>query len=157
MTVLILLSVVILAIASITIKKTVPAMIAFAMMMFMLGIYYMVLDEKLLGLLQIFVYTGGIVVLMLFGVTVIGPEFPEAKKRPWAIVSTLLITLSLTYFVLVLFPDQSAIAAEHGDQTTVFTEYYADFAIIFALVGSSLLYGTMKMAKLLTAKRSYDA
>ena len=156
MSILILLSVVILAIASITIKKTVPAMIAFAMMMFMLGIYYMVLDEKLLGLLQVFVYTGGIVVLMLFGITVIGPEFPEAKKRPWAIVSTLLVAVALAYLVLVLFPDQQTIAADPDDQAKIFAEHYADFALIFALVGSSLLYGTMKVAKLLTAKRSYD-
>ena len=56
MNILILVAIIILAISSISIKKTVPAMVSFFMMMFLLGVYYIILDEKLLGLLQIFVY-----------------------------------------------------------------------------------------------------
>ncbi|WP_456479262.1 NADH-quinone oxidoreductase subunit J family protein, partial [Nautilia sp.] len=84
MSVLILALAVILAVMALTQKNTVSAVLAFVMMMFLLGVYYILMDEKLLGLFQIFVYTGGIVVLTLFGVTVIGSKFPKFEIRPWA-------------------------------------------------------------------------
>ena len=153
MSLLILVAVLILALASITLKKTVPAMIAFASMMFLLGIYYFVLDEKLLGLLQIFVYTGGIVVLMLFGITVIGDTFPDAKARPWAIVSSVAVGAALIYLVTMLLPHADVVAVQTGNQAQAFTEHYADFVLIFALIGVSLLYGTMKMVHFLRGKQ----
>jgi NADH-quinone oxidoreductase subunit J len=155
MNLLILIAVLILALASITLKKTVPAMIAFASMMFLLGIYYFLLDEKLLGLLQIFVYTGGIVVLMLFGITVIGETFPEAKARPWAILSSILVGGSLIYLVTMLLANTPMLTEQSSNQALAFTERYADFVLIFALIGVSLLYGTMKMVKFLRGKH-YD-
>jgi len=97
---LLLTAVVILAVMSITVKRTVPAVLSFAILMFLLGLYYIGYGEKLLGLFQIFVYTGGIVVLMLFGVTVIGTKFPEEKGRPWAVTSIVLITIG---FLIIPF------------------------------------------------------
>lgn len=151
MSLLILVAVILLAVASITVKKTVTAMISFAMMMFLLGIYYLLLDEKLLGLLQIFVYTGGIVVLMLFGITVIGEAFPEPKTRPWAIIASIIVGASLIYFV-VSFAPALTITIETTHQAQAFTDHYADLVMIFALIGVSLLYGTMKMVKFLRGK-----
>ncbi len=153
MSLLILVAVLILALASITLKKTVPAMIAFALMMFLLGIYYFVLDEKLLGLLQIFVYTGGIVVLMLFGITVIGDTFPKAKARPWAIVSSIAVGAALMYLVTMMLPTMQTLTPHTSNQAQAFTEHYADFVLIFALIGVSLLYGTMKMVRFLRGKQ----
>ena len=85
--------VMLLAIGSLVIKKSVPAMISFILMMAVLGLYYINLDAKLLGLFQIFIYTGGIMVLMLFGVTIIGLEFPEYKKKPLNSVGAFLFFL----------------------------------------------------------------
>jgi len=82
MNIVILTIVLALAIASLNLKKSIASLISFALMMLVLGIYYISLDEKLLGLFQIFVYTGGIGVLMLFGITLIGVEFPITKKNP---------------------------------------------------------------------------
>ncbi len=154
MSLLILVAVLILALASITLDKTVPAMISFAMMMFLLGLYYLLLDEKLLGLLQIFVYTGGIVVLMLFGITVIGEQFPPAKARGWAIVAAVLVAAALTYLLLVVLSVPKVDTTAVTQQASYFSQHYADLVLIFALIGASLLYGSMKMLRFLRCKAS---
>ncbi len=156
MTILLLSIVLILAAASLMIKKSVPAIISFALMMFVLGIYYMSLDAKLLGLFQIFIYTGGIVVLMLFGVTIIGIEFPKAASRPWAAFSALVIFGLLVTLFLRHVPTLIRGVSQPTEDVTLFSSNFSDLVIIFALIGSSLLYGTIKMAGVLKARRSRD-
>ena len=146
MNILLLIIVLVLAAASLVLKKSVSAMISFALMMFLLGIYYITLDAKLLGLFQIFVYTGGIVVLMLFGITIIGREFPEAKTRPWAAVSAFLVFVVLVLLFLRVAGKLVAVADKPVETVQLFAADYNDMVILFALIGSSLLYGTVKMA-----------
>jgi NADH-quinone oxidoreductase subunit J len=143
---LLLTAVIILAVISITVKKTVPAVLSFAILMFLLGLYYIGYGEKLLGLFQIFVYTGGIVVLMLFGVTVIGTNFPKEKGRAWAVTSIVLITIG--FFIIPFILPQFNIVNSAGDthkQVKVLTEHYAEVTIFLAVVGASLLYGSIRM------------
>ena len=146
MSVLILVFAIILAVMSLAQKDTVASVIAFVGMMFLLGIYYITMDEKLLGLFQIFVYTGGIVVLTLFGVTVIGAKFPEFKTRPWAVAS---VTLVIIGFLIVpfLLPEMEPIskAIPLKDQVKIFTDFYSEIAIFMGLVAASVLYGSIRM------------
>jgi NADH-quinone oxidoreductase subunit J len=154
MTLLLLTAVLALAIASLTLKKSVPAIISFAMMMFLLGIYYMSLDAKLLGLFQVFVYTGGIVVLMLFGVTIIGVEFPKVRTRPWAAASALLVFVMLSLLFYRALPKLQMVSEKPVENIRLFAADFSDMVILFALIGSSLLYGTVKMAGMLSAKKA---
>ncbi|GAB6074054.1 NADH-quinone oxidoreductase subunit J family protein [Nautilia lithotrophica] len=146
MSVLILALAVILAVMALTQKNTVPAVLAFVMMMFLLGIYYILMDEKLLGLFQIFVYTGGIVVLTLFGVTVIGSKFPKFEIRPWAvaIVTIVVIGLLIIPFILPPIPYEGKVIPLK-DQVKVFTDFYAEIAIFMGVVAASVLYGSIRM------------
>jgi len=143
---LLLTAVIILAVISITVKKTVPAVLSFAILMFLLGLYYIGYGEKLLGLFQIFVYTGGIVVLMLFGVTVIGTKFPEEKGRPWAVMSIVLITIGFLIIPFIM-PAFNVVnnSGNTQSQVKVLTENYAEITIFLAVVGASLLYGSIRM------------
>jgi NADH-quinone oxidoreductase subunit J len=146
MSVLILVIAIILAVMSLTQKNTVPAVISFVMMMFLLGIYYIFMGEKLLGLFQIFVYTGGIVVLTLFGVTVIGAKFPKFEIRPWAvsIVTLVIIGLMIIPFLLPEIPYEGK-AIPLKDQVKIFTDFYAEIAIFMSVVAASVLYGSIRM------------
>ena len=153
MTLLLLTIILALAIASLTLKKSVPSIISFAMMMFLLGIYYITLDAKLLGLFQIFVYTGGIVVLMLFGVTIIGVEFPKVKTRPWAAASALLFFAVISVLFYRALPKLLLLSDKPVEDIHLFAASFSDMVILFALIGSSLLYGTVKMAGMLSAKK----
>jgi NADH-quinone oxidoreductase subunit J len=155
MNLLFLTIILILAAASLVIKKSVPAIISFASMMVLLGIYYMTLHAPMLGLFQIFVYTGGVVVLMLFGVTIIGIEFPQTSTRPWAAFSSLLVFGVLTTLFLRSSHTLTQVAGVSED-VHLFAENYSDFVLLFALVAASLLYGTIKMAGVLRAKRGKD-
>ncbi|MRJ06728.1 MAG: hypothetical protein C6I01_04330 [Epsilonproteobacteria bacterium] len=144
--IILLAMVIILAAMALLQKKTVPSVISFVMMMFLLGIYYLLMDEKLLGLFQIFVYTGGIVVLTLFGVTVIGAKYPEITNRPWAIVIILIVTIGfliVPFLIPSMAPAEKAIPA--SEQVKVFTDRYAELVIFLGVVASSILYGGIRM------------
>jgi NADH-quinone oxidoreductase subunit J len=145
-----------LGIASLTFKKSISSLISFALMMLVLGMYYLFLNEKLLGLFQIFVYAGGISVLMLFGITLIGTEFEKTKKNPWTAFVSFIFFVAIT---ALFFTNHSLLhinEALHVEDRELFTKLYSDFVIIFALIASSLLYGTIKMMKVLKNRRRYD-
>jgi NADH-quinone oxidoreductase subunit J len=138
--------VIILAAMALLQKKTVPSIISFVMMMFLLGIYYLLMGEKLLGLFQIFVYTGGIVVLTLFGVTVIGAKYPEIKNRPWAIVTIVIVTIGFL-IVPFLIPKVAPVSGPIpvAEQVKVFTDNYSGLVLFLGIVASSVLYGSIRM------------
>ena len=146
----------VLAITSLNVKQSIASLISFALMMLVLGLYYIGLDEKLLGLFQIFIYTGGIAVLMLFGITLIGREFPKTTKSSWSAV------VSFGVFVLMsaLFLTNRSLLAtnvpEIVEKKEMFATSFSDVVILFALIGVSLLYGTIKMINALKPKRSRD-
>ncbi len=154
MNLVLLSAVMLLAIGSLVIKKSVPAMISFILMMFLLGLYYINLDAKMLGLFQIFIYTGGIMVLMLFGVTIIGLEFPKAKSKPLNAAAAFLFFVTLSALFLRGVDTLQKVAPQNVEDIELFSASYSDFVIIFALIASSLLYGTVKMNSTLKARRS---
>ena len=145
--------VILLAIGSLVIKKSVPAIISFILMMFVLGLYYMNLDAKLLGLFQIFIYTGGIMVLMLFGVTIIGLEFPRTKPKTFNAFVSFLVFITLSGLFLQGMNTLKQVTSKTTEDINLFSANYSDFVIIFALIASSLLYGTVKMSATLKARR----
>ena len=152
---IILLSIVmLLAIGSLVIKKSVPAIISFILMMFVLGLFYINLDAKMLGLFQIFIYTGGIMVLMLFGVTIIGLEFPKIKSKPVNAVGALVFFILISTIFLKGVDKLQTISVETVEDINLFSASYSDYVIIFALIASSLLYATVKMSSVLKQKRS---
>ena len=152
MSLLLLALILILAASSLVIQKSVPAIIAFASMMVLIGVYYITLHAPMLGLFQIFVYTGGVVVLMLFGVTIIGTHFPQSGSRGWAAFSSLLVFGILSALFLRVAPTLVHVSGT-TENVRLFSENFSDYVLLFALIGSSLLYGTIKMAKVLRAKK----
>jgi NADH-quinone oxidoreductase subunit J len=148
-------AVLVLAAASLTLKRSVPAITSFAIMMFLLGIYYIGLDAKLLGLFQIFVYTGGIVVLTLFGVTVVGTKFPDREIRPWAVVVVAVVVIGL---LVVVFSLPTVSHQGHpitlDEQVKVLTDHYAWLSIFLGVTAASILYGSIRMLHTLKRERS---
>jgi NADH-quinone oxidoreductase subunit J len=145
-----------LAITSLNTKQSISSLISFALMMLVLGLYYIYLDEKLLGLFQIFVYTGGIAVLMLFGITLIGTTFPHAKKSSWTAVASFLFFVFITALFLTNSSLLTANSIDVVEKKELFAASYSDVVILFSLIASSLLYGTIKMINALKSKRKKD-
>lgn len=153
MNIVLLTIVLVLAITSLSVKQSINALIAFALMMLVLGLYYIGLDEKLLGLFQIFVYTGGIAVLMLFGITLIGREFPKTKRSSWSAILAFFIFALLSAFFLLHLSDLTPNIQEGVEKKELFANSFSDVVILFAIIGVSLLYGTIKMMHVLKPKR----
>ncbi len=143
----------VLAITSLSAKKSINSLISFALMMLVLGVYYITLDEKLLGLFQIFVYTGGIAVLMLFGITLIGTEFPATKQSSWSAVLAFFIFILMSAIFLLNSSTLEHIVNETVEKKELFAHSFSDVVILFALIGVSLLYGTIKMIHILKPQR----
>jgi NADH-quinone oxidoreductase subunit J len=156
MNVILLTIVLLLAIASLSLKKSIASLISFALMMLVLGLYYISLDEKLLGLFQIFVYAGGISVLMLFGITLIGVEFPKSKVTPWsaALVVMIFVALMSLFFLNHSTLDIQSVA--NVEKRELFASSFSDLVLIFALIASSLLYGTIKMMRTVKKRGERD-
>ena len=146
----------ILAITSLSVKQSIASLISFALMMLTLGLYYIALDAKLLGLFQIFVYAGGISVLMLFGITLIGREFPKTKKSSWSAVVAFGIFVLLSALFLTHSQELQTEVPQVVEHKELFASSFSDLVILFALIGVSLLYGTIKMIHVLKPKRSLD-
>jgi NADH-quinone oxidoreductase subunit J len=144
---------ILLAIGSLVIKKSVPAIISFILMMFVLGLFYINLDAKMLGLFQIFIYTGGIMVLMLFGVTIIGLEFPKVKTKPLNALGSLLFFVLVSTLFLRGVDKVKMLGTAKVEDINLFSAAFSDYLIIFALIGVSLLYATVKMSSILKKKR----
>jgi NADH-quinone oxidoreductase subunit J len=146
MNTLILAIVMVLAVMSLMQKNTVPSVLAFILMMFMLGMYYISLDLKLLGLFQIFVYTGGIVVLTLFGVTVVGTKFPKYEIRPWAVTVVAVVVIGLLVVIFSLpthAPEHHVVTLD--EQVKALTDHYAYLAVFLGVTAASILYGSIRM------------
>ena len=143
----------ILAITSLSVKQSIASLISFALTMLILGLYYIGLDEKLLGLFQIFVYTGGIAVLMLFGITLIGTEFPKTKRSSWSAVLSFFIFVLMSAIFLINSSDLTLNIQKTIEKKELFATAFSDVVILFALIGVSLLYGTIKMIHVLKPKR----
>jgi NADH-quinone oxidoreductase subunit J len=153
---LLLTAVLALAAGSLFIEKTVPAMISFALMMFLLGIFYIALHAGLLGLFQIFVYTGGIVVLLLFGITIVGVTFPRSPGRPWTAATAFLLFVAMSSLFLLGRGALPTAAAGATEAPGLFIRGYADTVLLFALIGASLLYATVRMIDVLRSRPGSD-
>jgi NADH-quinone oxidoreductase subunit J len=78
-------------------KKAVHAAIGMALVMINLGIFYIAQEADFLGIIQIFVYTGAVMMLFLFVLMLVGVDSSDSlvetlKGQKWA---SLLLTLGL--------------------------------------------------------------
>ncbi len=62
-------------------SKAVHAAIGMAMMMIILGVFYIAQDADFLGIVQIFVYTGAVMMLFLFVLMLVGVDSSDSPGR----------------------------------------------------------------------------
>lgn len=126
----------------------------------MLAALYVTLDAQFLGVIQVIIYAGGIVILILFVIMLIGSERIErrAPQRKWARVVALGLGIILL-IALVLTIAQSFVGASPnpaqvagGVPEVVGIELYTKYILPFELVGVLLLVGLI--GALLVARRS---
>lgn len=128
-------------------RKAVHAALGMALVMVNLGVVYLGLEAPFLGVVQIFVYTGAVMMLFLFVVMLIGKEASESLvetikgQRVMASLATLgLLALLLLVVVQVNLPAATGLAAvnETGNVTAlaelIFGQYVWAFEVTSALL-----------------------
>jgi NADH-quinone oxidoreductase subunit J len=141
-------------------RKAVHAAIGMAMTMIILGVFYIAQDADFLGVIQIFVYTGAVMMLFLFVLMLVGVDSADSLvetirgQRFWAAVAGLgfAVLLALGVGNVTFAPPtgmEAAVQAAGGNVPSLaqllFTRYVFAFEVTSALLITAAL-GAMVLA-----------
>lgn len=126
----------------------------------MLAALYISMDAQFLGAIQIIIYAGGIVILILFVIMLLGSDKIETRAghRSWipytALGLGILLLIAMSYSMVQAFGDGpvvESITNQGGVPEVVGLELYTRYILPFELVGVLLLVALI--GALLVARR----
>jgi NADH-quinone oxidoreductase subunit J len=134
-------------------KSAIRSALCLVFNFFLLAFLYFSLNIQMLGILQIVVYTGAIMVLFLFVIMLLNPKLIEERKdlkRPLGIAAGVILFGALSTQVLPMIGplESKPIQVQAGSPqllgTTLFTTYIFPFEVVsilllMAVVGSVFL------------------
>jgi NADH-quinone oxidoreductase subunit J len=140
-------------------KKAVHAALGMALVMINLGIFYIAQEADFLGIIQIFVYTGAVMMLFLFVLMLVGVDSSDSlvetlKGQKWValLLSLGLAGLLFTAIGRVQFPPMKGLTAVNespgnvsGVAELIFGKYVWVFEVTSALLITAAL-GAMVLA-----------
>ena len=142
-------------------KKAVHAALGMALVMINLGIFYIAQDADFLGIIQIFVYTGAVMMLFLFVLMLVGVDSSDSlvetiKGQKWA---SLLLAVGLAFFVFsavgrVSFGPMvglTAVNEEKGNVSGVAELVFGRYVFVFEITSALLI--TAALGAMLLAHR----
>lgn len=133
-------------------RKAVHAAMAMAMVMVGLGIFYIAQYAEFVGIIQIFVYSGAVMMLFLFVIMTVGTESSISPietisgQRVWGWVLTLLFAGVAIYGLgKVTFPEPVGLEAvqSEGTVTALAREIFSRQVFSFEVLGSLLVIAVM--------------
>jgi NADH-quinone oxidoreductase subunit J len=138
--------------------KPVRSALSLVLNFFVLGILYFMLGAQLLGITQVMVYAGAIMVLFLFVIMVLQLQSQRSEKRterrwPFAVTGGLgfAALLAAMYVSNDLAPVTNPVDAAFGRPQAVGTYLFTQFALPFEVASVLLLVGIV--GSVLLAKR----
>lgn len=133
-------------------RKAVHAAMAMAMVMVSLGVLYIVQNAEFVGIIQIFVYSGAVMMLFLFVVMMIGVDASDSMvetirgQRGWAFAIGLLFLAGAVY-VLSRVSWPAAVGLEQaqaeGSVTALAREIFERQVLPFEVLGALLVIAVM--------------
>ncbi len=139
-------------------RNPIHSALALVAALFIVAILFLMLDAPMLGVLQILVYAGAIMVLFLFVIMLLGPGTFERRRALWwsgGGLAALFLALELFAFLL---PSQGTKAEGMGGQVaeefggpkmlaeSLFTQFVLPFEIASILLLVAII-GTVVLAK----------
>ncbi len=140
------------------VRNTVAGALSLVGTMVALGAIYVLLDAYLIGVLQILIYAGAIVVLFLFVVMLLNlreERYPPARGLIGKFVGVAAGAGVLAWFVTVLpgaLPEAAAVGEDFGGYRHVGLALFRDYVLAFE-VTSLLLLAAMVGAVILAKRR----
>ena len=141
-------------------RNTVAAALSLVLTMVSLGGVYVLLEAYLIGVLQILVYAGAIVVLFLFVVMLLNlrkEEFSPQRQRVTKIAGAVIGFLVLLQFLQLIhgaFGEPAAIIEGFGGYRQVGAVLFTDYVLAFEV--TSLLLLAAMVGAVILAKRKID-
>lgn len=141
------------AVRLVTSKNVVHAALYLVVSLLMVGAIYLLLGAEFLGWVQILIYVGAIVVLLLFGLMLtrapIGREALDNQQRGLSAIVALGILAGLIFLVQDAFGDEEIVLrptriAEAGE--SLFTEFVLPFEVVSFLLLAALI-GAVALAR----------
>jgi len=136
-------------------RNVVHSAVALVAALFLLAVLFFNLNAPMVGVLQILVYAGAIMVLFLFVIMFLNPVAVEPRRGLWWGISAAAVLL-LGWALLVLFsgsepPAGPAVAPEvFGSPVTLAKSLFTDFVLPFEIASVLLLaaiVGAVVLAK----------
>lgn len=138
--------------------KPVRSALSLVLNFFVLGILYFMLGAQLLGITQVMVYAGAIMVLFLFVIMVLQLQSQRAKEQPehrwpFAVAGGIAFAAVLAFFYLSydLAPASNPVDESFGRPQAVGTYLFTQYALPFEVASVLLLVGIV--GSVLLAKR----
>lgn len=142
------------------VRNTVAGALSLVVTMISLGGVYVLLEAYLIGVLQILVYAGAIVVLFLFVVMLLNlrhDEFTPERQRGLKVVASVLgvvVLASLLGLVSVELGPAAALPEGFGGYRAVGAQLFTDYVLVFE--ATSLLLLAAMVGAVILAKRKID-
>jgi NADH-quinone oxidoreductase subunit J len=134
-------------------RKAVHAAMAMAVTMVGLGVVYIVQDAEFVGIIQIFVYSGAVMMLFLFVIMLIGVDSSDSMietipgQRVWSfLLGVAFLVLAVLGLSGVAFPEQTgglAAAQSEGSVTAIARELFEAQVLSFEVLGALLVIAVM--------------
>ena len=137
-------------------RNVIYSAMALVATLFLIAVLFLTLEAAMVGILQILVYAGAIMVLFLFVIMLLNPGLLEGRSIAWWIFGSLAAILLL--FVLVpfladsgrLLPGQAPAGGSFGSPESLAQSLFTDFVLPFEIASVLLLVaiiGAVVLAK----------
>jgi NADH-quinone oxidoreductase subunit J len=137
-------------------RNVVRSAMALVATLFLIAVLFLTLDAAMVGILQILVYAGAIMVLFLFVIMLLNPVVLERRQLLWWSLGSL-AALLLTFEFVPLLASSSRLVSERpaasgsfGSPETLAKSLFTDFVLPFELASVVLLVaivGAVVLAK----------
>ena len=143
------------SLAVVFMRNVVHAAIALVAALLLIAVLFVTLQAPMLGVLQVLVYAGAIMVLFLFVIMFLNPTAPERLRAGWWALGTILALLLGVALVLLVqnsAPARDPVAATElfGSPEMLARSLFTDFVLPFEIAAVLLLVaivGAVVLAK----------
>jgi NADH-quinone oxidoreductase subunit J len=125
-------------------RSVVRNAMALAAALFFVAVLFVTLDAAMVGALQVLVYAGAIMILILFVIMLLNPAALEARRFAWGLVGSLAAVALFLELAAVFFyrPSTGAlppVAENFGGPDALAHSLFTDFALPFEIASVLLL------------------
>jgi NADH-quinone oxidoreductase subunit J len=132
------------AVAVVTVPNVVHAALALVIVLAGVAAQYVLLQAEFVGLVQVLIYIGAVIILFLFGIMLTRAPMQRSTdldndQRPWALAVSALILVVLVFLTSGTFGNQKIDLATPTPTAAVADSIFSTYVVAFEVVSMLLL------------------